>query len=121
MHWADVAAKKLCATQKKHVLATAITPSGPIHIGNMREILTTDAVYRSLKQMGCTGELIYIGDTFDPLRKVYPFLPSHYKKYVGKPLAEIPCPCGIHDKLTSRLLKCIFLGYEDFGNMGYFL
>ncbi len=105
MHWADVAAKKLCTTQKKHVLATAITPSGPIHIGNMREILTTDAVYRSLEKTGCTGELIYIGDTFDPLRKVYPFLPSHYKKYVGKPLAEIPCPCGSHDNYAQHYLN----------------
>ena len=46
MHWADVLADELLKKQKKHVLATGITPSGPIHIGNMREILTTDAVYR---------------------------------------------------------------------------
>ena len=38
MHWADVLADKLLKEDKKHVLATGITPSGPIHIGNMREI-----------------------------------------------------------------------------------
>ena len=48
MHWADVIAEDLIKQDKKHVLATGITPSGPIHIGNMREVLTTDAVYRSL-------------------------------------------------------------------------
>jgi lysyl-tRNA synthetase class 1 len=48
MHWAEVLADGLLKKQKKHVLATGITPSGPIHIGNMREILTTDAVYRCL-------------------------------------------------------------------------
>ena len=29
---------------EKHILATGITPSGLIHIGNMREVLTTDVV-----------------------------------------------------------------------------
>jgi lysyl-tRNA synthetase class 1 len=111
VHWADVAAQQLCKAHQKHVLATAITPSGPIHIGNMREILTTDAVHRSLKSAGCEGELIYIGDTFDPLRKVYPFLPSHYKEFVGKPLAEIPCLCGSHENYAQHyltpFLKCL--------------
>ena len=45
MHWADVLANELLKDDRKHVLATGITPSGPIHIGNMREVLTTDAVY----------------------------------------------------------------------------
>ena len=48
MHWAEVIADDLLKTGKKHTLATGITPSGPIHIGNMREVLTTDAVYGSL-------------------------------------------------------------------------
>ena len=52
MHWAEVLADNLIKTSKKHVLATGITPSGPIHIGNMREVLTTDAVYRSLIEKG---------------------------------------------------------------------
>jgi len=60
MHWSDVLADKLLKSKQKHVLATGITPSGPIHIGNMREILTTDAVYRSLKEKGGDADFIYI-------------------------------------------------------------
>ena len=81
MHWADVVAEKLMEKRGKHILATAITPSGPIHIGNMREVLTAEAVYRALDNKGEDAKLIYIGDTYDPLRKVYPFLPSSYKQY----------------------------------------
>ena len=51
MHWADVLADELIKKYEKHVLATGITPSGPIHIGNMREVLTTDAVYSSLNAL----------------------------------------------------------------------
>lgn len=104
MHWADVLAEELLKKQTKHVLATGITPSGPIHIGNMREILTTDAVYRCLIEKGGDAEFIYICDDYDPLRKVYPHLPESYQEYVGKPLSEIPCPCGKHTSYADHYL-----------------
>jgi lysyl-tRNA synthetase, class I len=109
MHWAEVIAEQLLQKQKHHVLATGITPSGPIHIGNMREILTTDAVYRCLKQKGADVDFIYIADDYDPLRRVYPFLPASYEQYVGKPVSEIPCPCGQHKSYADHYLNS-FLG-----------
>jgi lysyl-tRNA synthetase class 1 len=109
MHWADVLADELLKNKTKHVLATGITPSGPIHIGNMREILTTDAVYRCLVEKGGDAEFIYVCDDYDPLRKVYPHLPASYEQYVGKPLSEIPCPCGNHKSYADHYLDS-FLG-----------
>jgi lysyl-tRNA synthetase class 1 len=91
-HWADVIADNVAA--KKHIIATGITPSGEIHIGNMREVVTADAAYRALCDAGIDAELIYIADTLDPLRKVYPFLSDDYSEHVGKPLSAVPCPCG---------------------------
>ncbi|MFO7677912.1 MAG: lysine--tRNA ligase [Thermoplasmatota archaeon] len=105
MHWADVIAKKLHKEQKKHVLATGITPSGPIHIGNMREILTTDAIYRCLVDLGSDVEFIFVADDYDPLRKVYPYLPKTYEQHVGKPISDIPCPCGKHASYAEHYLK----------------
>jgi len=115
VHWADVVAEKLAGKAKKHVLATAITPSGPIHVGNLREVMTTEAIYRALKDIGTEAELIYIGDTFDPLRKVYPFLPSSYEKYVGKPIAEIPCPCEEHENYAMHFLEPFLNSLEEIG------
>lgn len=109
MHWADVLADELLKKQIKHVLATGITPSGPIHIGNMREILTTDAVYRCLIEKGGDAEFIYICDDYDPLRKVYPHLPASYAQHVGKALSEIPCLCGNHKSYADHYLVS-FLG-----------
>jgi lysyl-tRNA synthetase class 1 len=93
IHWADVCAAQV-PQDKKHCIATGITPSGPIHIGNMREVLTGDLVYKAIQSRGLDAELLYFADDFDPLRKVYPFLPEHFSKYVGKPISDIPCPCG---------------------------
>jgi lysyl-tRNA synthetase class 1 len=115
MHWADVLAEKLLKEKKKHVLATGITPSGPIHIGNMREILTTDAVYRSLVEKGGDVDFIYIADDFDPLRKVYPYLPAAFEKHVGKPISEIPCPCGEHRSYADHYLVSFLGSLEDIG------
>jgi lysyl-tRNA synthetase class 1 len=105
MHWVDVESKTLLGSSKKHVVATGITPSGDIHVGNMREILTGEALVRGLQDKDADAQLIYIGDTIDPLRKVYPFLDESYKEHVGKPLSEIPCPCGSHSSYSEHYLS----------------
>ena len=116
MHWADVLAEELSKRGSRHVLATAITPSGPIHVGNMREVLTTEMVHRSLEKMGCESELLYIGDTYDPLRKVYPFLKQEeYAQHVGKPLSDIPCPCGSHESYAHHFLEPFLKDLEQLG------
>ncbi len=91
IHWADVIARDVAGPQ---VIATGITPSGNIHIGNLREVVTGDAILKTIVGSRGEGRLIFVADTFDPLRKVYPFLPARFKKYVGMPLSEIPDPFG---------------------------
>jgi lysyl-tRNA synthetase, class I len=116
MHWADVLAEELSKRGSRHVLATAITPSGPIHVGNMREVLTTEMVHRSLEKLGCESELIYIGDTYDPLRKVYPFLDERkYREHVGKPLSDVPCPDGCHANYAEHFLDPFLKDLEALG------
>lgn len=104
IHWADVTAEDVLARGTKHTVASGITPSGAIHIGNMREVVTADAAYRALKEKGADVRLIYIADTLDPLRKVYPFLSEDYEAHVGKPLSNIPCPCGNHENYAEHFL-----------------
>ena len=105
IHWADVIAEDVLKKGDKHLVATGITPSGHIHIGNMREVVTADAAYRSLIDKGADANFIYIADNYDPLRKVYPFLPESYAEYVGKPISEIPCPCGNCANYAEHFLK----------------
>lgn len=105
IHWADVIAKEALKKGCKHTVASGITPSGNIHIGNMREVLTADAVYRALQDAGAEASILYVADTYDPLRKVYPFLDDSYAEHVGKPLSEIPCPCGDHASYAEHYLE----------------
>lgn len=122
-HWADVTAAELMAKHGKdgrQVFATAITPSGPIHVGNMREVLTTEAIYRATSDAGGDAELIYIADDYDPLRKVYPFLEGNeagvdYTAEVGKPLREVPCPCDGHEHYAQHFLEPFLENLQDLG------
>ena len=115
IHWADVIAEDLLKRGNKHRIATGITPSGHIHLGNLREMLTADAVRRAVIDKGGEAELIYIADTFDPLRKRYPFLPEEYEQYVGMPLSEIPDPEGCHKNYADHFLEPFLESLEILG------
>ncbi|MCS4540979.1 MAG: lysine--tRNA ligase [Euryarchaeota archaeon] len=116
IHWADKIAEELIATGAQiHVIATGITPSGPVHIGNMREVLTADAILRALKDKRAHAKLLYIADDYDPLRRKYPFLPEKFSQYIGKPLVEIPCPENCCQNYAQHFLKPFFESLDRLG------
>lgn len=112
IHWADAKASRVPA-DRHQLIATGITPSGPIHLGNMREVMTGDMIYKALKSRGVDAELVYVADDFDPLRKVYPFLPDSYQKYIGWPVSDIPCPCGEHKSYAEHFLEPFLSAIEE--------
>lgn len=113
MHWADEVAERLIASGREPVICTGITPSGEIHIGNLREMITADAAYRVLRERGITPKFYYVADTADPLRRVYPFLDASYAEHVGKPLSDIPCPCGDHPNYAEHFLAPFLESLRD--------
>ena len=105
-HWADEVADEVVKIPGPHEISTGISPSGEIHIGNLREVITADVVRRALQERGVQVVLDYVADNFDPLRRVYPFLDaSTYQGHVGKPLSTIPCPCGEHGSYAHHFLE----------------
>lgn len=106
LHWADTVAQELLQTHQRQLLSTGITPSGDYHVGHLREVLTAEGVYRALRDHGADCQLNYVADTMDPLRKVYPFLDQAvYREQVGKPLCDVPCPCGKHESYAEHYLE----------------
>ena len=93
--WADAIADKIIKKKKeKYVCASGITPSGIIHIGNFREIITTDLVVRALKDKGKNVRFIYSWDDYDRFRKVPSNVKKEFEKYIGMPVSEVPSPFG---------------------------
>jgi len=95
--WADQIADRIIkekGNKKEYVCASGITPSGTIHIGNFREVITTDLVVKALKAKGKKVRFIYSWDDFDRFRKVPKNVSKEYEKYLGMPLSDIPSPFG---------------------------
>ena len=93
MHWADFTAAKLRQERgQQQVACSGITPSGEFHIGHLREILSAEMIHRACLDDGLDSRYIFIVDSMDPLRRVYPFLSDEYEQYIGCPLAFIPAP-----------------------------
>ncbi len=93
--WADEIANKIIkerGKRKEYVCASGITPSGTIHIGNFREVITTDLVVKALENKGKKVRFIYSWDDYDRLRKIPKNIPKTHEKYIGMPLSEIPSP-----------------------------
>jgi len=105
IHWADRIAEKLIKKnphKKKFICAAGITPSGKVHIGNFRDIITSELVCRSLKDKGYEAELIFLWDDFDRLRKIPQGVPQTFSKYLGMPLSEIPDPYSCHESWAKH-------------------
>ena len=94
--WADQIADQIIKEKKKniYVCASGITPSGTIHIGNFREVITTDLVVRALKNKGKKVKFIYSWDDFDRFRKVPKNVKKEFEKYIGMPVSDVHSPFG---------------------------
>ncbi len=95
--WADQIADDIIKKNPKkniYVCASGITPSGSVHIGNFREVITTDLVVRALKDKGKKVRFIYSWDDFDRFRKVPANVPKEWEKYIGMPLSDVMSPFG---------------------------
>src|SRR6478609_1757354 len=58
------------AAGKPVVVASGLSPSGPIHLGNLREVMTPHFVADEIRRRGIDCEHIISWDDFDRFRKV---------------------------------------------------
>jgi len=77
--------------------ASGISPSGPIHLGNFRELITPHLVADEIKRRGIPCEHILSWDDFDRFRRVPKNLAGvddSWERYIGMPLTSVPPPAG---------------------------
>ena len=98
-HWADEAAEKVIrekGDKERYTCASGITPSGTVHVGNFREIISVDLVARALRSRGKKTRFIYSWDDYDVFRKVPVNMPrpEELTRYLRYPITEVPDPWG---------------------------
>jgi lysyl-tRNA synthetase class 1 len=108
-HWADHAAQRsIQASGRDGVITVAagITPSGVVHVGNFREVITVDLVARALRDQGVEVRFIYSWDDFDVFRKVPAGMPERdmLEQNLRRSVADVPDPYGDHDSYASHFI-----------------
>ncbi len=96
-HWADETAAKIIfqkGEKEQYTCASGITPSGTVHIGNFREIISVELVVRALRDMGKKVRFIYSWDDYDVFRKVPKDMPKQEElaKFLRFPITMVPDP-----------------------------
>jgi len=108
-HWGelladDVEARWRASQDDRLVCASGISPSGPIHMGNLREVFTTHLVADELRRRGLPAVHLHSWDDYDRLRKVPAGVPAEFDRYVGMPLAAVPDPLGELASYADRFM-----------------
>ncbi len=115
---ADLVEQRVLETRgrsAKITCASGISPSGPVHLGNLREIITVHLVTEELKLRGWNAEHIHSWDDFDRLRKVPVGVPAEFAQHIGKPLADVPDPSGQYPSYAERFKQEFESAMHDLG------
>src|SRR5690606_25344298 len=113
-HWADQAAERTLRAHpdvQRVTVAAGITPSGVVHVGNFRAVITVALVARALRDRGIDVRFICSCDDFDVFRKVAADAPQAemLTEQLGRSIADVPDPWGEHDSYASHHIA----GFED--------
>ena len=107
-HWADEVAQQIIekyGDKDVYTVASGVSPSGIIHMGNLREVLTPFFVVKALKDKGKNVRFILSFDEYDRLRKVSSDIekdaPEFYKN-IGLPYTSVPDPYGCHQNYAQH-------------------
>ncbi|MGI5338768.1 lysine--tRNA ligase [Streptomyces sp. CA-181903] len=85
------------APGKPIVVASGLSPSGPIHLGNLREVMTPHLVADEIRRRGHQVRHVLSWDDYDRYRKVpagVPGIDESWAEHIGKPLTSVPAPAG---------------------------
>ncbi|WP_435246261.1 lysine--tRNA ligase [Streptomyces sp. NRRL F-5630] len=85
------------APGKPVVVASGLSPSGPIHLGNLREVMTPHLVADEIRRRGYEVRHLISWDDYDRYRKVpngVEGVDESWAAHIGKPLTSVPAPKG---------------------------
>jgi lysyl-tRNA synthetase class 1 len=89
-----LAAAERRAPGRPVVVASGLSPSGPIHLGNLREVMTPHLVADEIRRRGGACVHILSWDDYDRFRRVPVGIDPSWSRHIGKPLSSVPAPEG---------------------------
>lgn len=103
------------------ICASGISPSGPVHLGNLREVMTVHLVTEELRSRGRQVEHLHFWDDYDRLRKIPAGVSADFARYIGSPLSDVPDPFGEYESYAVRYMKEFTAGLEQLGIFPHYI
>ena len=82
--------------------ASGISPSGPVHLGNLRELMVPHLVADQARREAAECRHILSWDDYDRFRRVPAGYPEAFAEHIGRPLTTVPDPCGDHENWAEH-------------------
>ncbi|HET8666021.1 MAG TPA: lysine--tRNA ligase [Nocardioides sp.] len=95
--------------------SSGISPSGPVHLGNLREFLTPHFVADELRRRGVPVRHLHVWDDYDRFRKVPAGVDPSYAEHIGRPYVDVPDPWGCHDSWSTHFKEPVLWTFEALG------
>lgn len=117
-YWAEAIAERLIhehGTGETFTCAAGISPSGIVHFGNFRDVITAYVVARALERKGAKARLIFSWDNFDRFRKVPVGVDESFIQHIGKPLTKVPDPLGELSSYAERFQAPFIQAMQELG------
>src|SRR5215213_5771023 len=95
--------------------SSGISPSGPIHLGNLREFLMPHFVADELRRRGVPVRHLHVWDDYDRFRKVPAGVDPSWGEHVGRPYTAVPDPWQCHGSWSDHFKEPIVRALHQLG------
>ncbi len=96
-------------------VASGASPSGPVHLGNLREFLTTHFVAEELRRRNIPTRHLHSWDDYDRFRKVPAGVDPSWSEHIGRPLSAVPDPWGCHESWAEHYKEPLRAALAELG------
>src|SRR3954468_14489348 len=95
--------------------SSGISPSGPIHLGNLREFLMPHFVTDELRRRGVPVRHLHVWDDYDRFRKVPAGVDPSWAEHIGRPYTAVPDPWQCHANWSDHFKEPTVSALHELG------
>src|SRR3954447_26274213 len=95
--------------------SSGASPSGRVHLGNLREFLMPHFVADELRRRGVPVRHLHVWDDYDRFRKVPAGVDPSWSEHIGRPLSAVPDPWECHDSWAEHFKATLRAALAELG------